>query len=295
MASEHRIPTEAGAPSSQEDGRRWFRFELPTLYPFATDAAGVVFLSGLGDAPMMVRVPESKEHGITPGTGAKWIVPRLLELELSAHDAGALGSSDQPVLWWWRRVTEWLGAWTGAAPAVDVPVGRRVTPLGAPEAEPGSPKMEFYGFGEFNIARSDLSEALRLAALPSELPTEYQLLVHAQIARRDHELRVAVIDAVAAAEVSCNEAIERKLIGDLQCPPGFVHSVRPRGFRPAHQMADQLGLDTGIDQADAKKLAELRNTAAHSGRAINRESADWAMQTVRRTVHALSGRAAPAT
>ncbi|MDQ6805553.1 MAG: hypothetical protein M3065_11435, partial [Actinomycetota bacterium] len=145
-----------------------------------------------------------------------WLVPRTFELAVSARVAEGLSSSDQPVLRWWRRVTEWLGAWIGAAAAIDVPVGRRVTPFQAPEAEPEAAKMEFYGFGEYSIARSDLGEALRLAGSPTELPTEYQLLVHAMTARRDLDLRVAVIDAVAAAEVACSQAIERKLMGDLR-------------------------------------------------------------------------------
>jgi hypothetical protein len=255
--------------------------------------AGVTFCSGLGEAPMMVRVPESKEHGLVPGTGAKWLVPRMLELEVSADVARALGSSDQPVLRWWRSVTGWLGAWIGAAAAIDVPVGRRVIPFGAPGAEPESPKMEFYGFGEFSISQADLREALRLVAFPNELPTEYQLLVHAQIARRDLELRVAVIDAVAAAEVACSQAVERKLVSNLRCPPAFVASVLPRGFRQAHQMAARLDLNTGIAQADGKKLAELRNTAVHAGAPVTRESTDWTLQTVRQTVNALSGRASP--
>ncbi len=221
------LPPVPSASIGSTGDRRRFRLALPSLYPFATETAGAALPSLLDGTQVIVRVPPGEEHGVVPGTGAKWIVPRTLELEVSGSAAQALATSDRPALQWWTQVTDWLGAWVGIAPAVDVSVTRQVLPLEVAGEEASPAVMEFYGMGEFSIGRSDLAEALVLAGAGGELPTEYQLLVHAQTVRRNGDLRVAVLEAVAAAEVACTQAVERKL-AEIGAPSDFVAEVRPR-------------------------------------------------------------------
>ena len=281
--------------ASDEPAAR-LRFTPPTLYPIDHDANGRVFPSRVAGYDVTVLVPQSDTHRLEPGTGAQWIVPRSLELTVPTAAVPDLAGSDATTLRWWQQITEWLGAWRGVAAEVDVPLERRVQPIADPATQPTTDggAMRFYGFNsEMSATTSEFAEALRLAGKNAEMPAEYRLLVNAQVAKRDRNMRVCVIEACAAAEVAAAAAIERSLKETYRCPEAFIQAClrRARGLTLATAMCVDLGLPTALDKATVDGLAKMRNTAVHAGRPMHATSADEALATVRRMVLALSGRA----
>lgn len=287
-----------GPGESGSNDQQHFRFVLPSLYAVAPNATGQVFRSWIGGHEIGVVLQAAEHHGEKSGTGATWMVPRSLELVMPADFAFDLVTADSVVGSWWRRVTDWLGAWLGVAPAVDVSLERRVQPLDESVSASASQAgvMRVYSLpNEVRATSSEVADALEFAGINASLPTAYQLLVHAQTARQQFDMRVCVIDASAAAEVAAGTAIERALTGQFRCPEAFVQATArsTRGLVKSYETSSKLGLQTAVDKGAVQKLAELRNSAVHAGKLVNEESADYALGIAQRMVRDLSGRAAP--
>ncbi|HEV7564398.1 MAG TPA: hypothetical protein VGO31_00375 [Microbacteriaceae bacterium] len=299
-------PQSSDGSSLEAEDSLLFRFAPPRLYPLALDSIGKSFPSQIGPTPIEVYVPESAPHAIQP-VGASsnrqsvprshWIVPRSLELTVPAGTDPEDRAFVSSLRGWWTVTTNWLAAWVGEAPGIDMPVPRLVQPLDTePSESPASGGfMLLYGLGgEAHASSEQFKHALELAGEGGELPPAYALLVRAGSAYTLNDHRVTVMEACSAAELAAASAIESTLTG-TGCSAAFIKGAvkRARGIRAAHGVLVELNLECGVENADVKRLAELRNKAAHGASRINGAEAHDARAVARQLVSTLLGPASP--
>jgi hypothetical protein len=229
---------------------------------------------------------------------SRWIIPRSLELIVSAETDPRDPRFGSALRRWWTLTTDWLGAWVGEPPGSDIALPRLVQSLDDDDVvdtpTPGDFMMLYGLAGEAHASSAQFARALHFAAEGAELPLAYTLLLRAQSADAAAEHRMAVMEACSAAEVAAGGAAERTLISS-GCPAKFAAGVvkRARGIRSIHGLLLELNIPCGIEMADVAQLAELRNKAAHGAGRIDSDETRRAVSVARTLVSTLVGPATP--
>jgi hypothetical protein len=191
---------------------------------------------------------------------------------------------------WLSTVRDWLFAWAGARPGLEIrhdprPVFRLVV-RGRRGTYSGGGRTGVIVIGERRATAVEWDAALRAASAPRELPLPHKLLAEAILHNAQGEHRHAVITATSAAEVALSEAATRGLEDAgrsareakivLKGVNGLIDLYRLNSAFPA-------GLPVSLGQV-MNKLATPRNEAAHAGATPTQEVVGEAIGTAKAMV-----------
>lgn len=191
---------------------------------------------------------------------------------------------------WFEIVREWAAAWSheplrtigeSRGSVLHVPTGGGL--MAGTGLRLGS---VFIGAAPLTLAQ--LRSAFRRASRGEHLPVEHRLLLSAQVAQMEGDLRLAVIDAGSAAEVGLASAISEELshkgVGGEFIERAIVDANGVVGLATLYAA---LGHTLAVSKNRlASQLAQVRNEAAHGGRMPTRPQAELAVQHANALVQA---------
>jgi hypothetical protein len=183
---------------------------------------------------------------------------------------------------WFEIVRDWAEAWSG------VPVRQVGQPHGSVlHVATGDGLLAgtavrtgavFIGANPLTLMQ--VRGAFLHASRDERLPTEHRLVQSARIARFEGDLRRAVIAAGTAAEVALSSAITEDL-RSRKIAAGFAEQAvkNANGIAGLIDLYASLGHTPAVSKGKvADQLANVRNLAAHGGRAPDAQQADLAIQ-----------------
>jgi hypothetical protein len=177
---------------------------------------------------------------------------------------------EREFLRWFDIAKHWASAWSGE-PLHDIgrPQESILQILTKNNQVVGSPvRLPAVFFGARPINRAQLQSAFRRASSGDQLPAEHRLLLSAQIAQMDGDRRLAVIEAGSASEVALAAAISADLRTKRATAEFIDQAIKnANGIVGLRSLYVAIGNTLSVSGGRViTELANIRNTAVHSGR-----------------------------
>lgn len=193
---------------------------------------------------------------------------------------------------WFEIVQYWAAAWSHQLPR-PLGIGQShnsvfYVPTGGGYMAGSGARAGAVFFGAEPLTLEQLRGALRRASRGEHLPLEHRLLISAEVAHLDHDLRQAVIDAGSSAEVALGTAVAEYLRAK-RIAEDFIEQaiVNANGIVGLTSLYNSLGSILPVSRNRvANELARVRNEAAHGGRTPTHNQALQALQHARTLVQA---------